>query len=719
MEFLAPWAGVTAAAIAVPTLLALYLLKLRRRPARVSTIEFWPKADDDLQANVPLRMVKPSWLLFLHLLILALLLLAIARPMVKAQTGATSRVVILMDRSASMGALDIATDSRPDSPMQSRLELAKERARALVKDLRRGVAPRQIGVVAFASEPVALSPLSGSSSAAIDAIDSVTQTDEPADLRAALALIEALASPSASEEDAPNDPLTVYIVGDGSYSGEMPGPVAGTRIVFERVGPAIVTASAPPIAPTVEAVNESAPEGEEGATEATTPTTPAPAAPASNPRLGNLGIVGFAARRDYQDPGMLRVFVEVLNATGAPATVPIALSLDGVVVDRKALAVGALDENAKPGGRASIVFERFTHNGGILVARLGVEDALPADDAASLIVAPAAKPLIALVRPDPTAEPGDQAQDVASILLTDALAEMRTRAVLEWRLSDVENLLTRAAPEDQWPELVVFDRVAPSALPPVNSLHLGAFTSSAAISLARNGDARGAEGVMLWDRDDPILRDVGLDSLRISGGATFTIAPDARGVRELARTSEGPIIIAIEQSGVRRVATAFALRDSNWPVQASFPIFLANVVESLAMRADEQAGRAFKAGQAVTVSTNGGAGRVVLRGTGPEQTDLIATMTAGERVASVGRVERVGIYKVEGDVVTNTPAIAINMLDATESAIDAPDQLAVNGRLLAGVARGTSPREIWPWLLIAATILLSIEWLVFSAKARA
>lgn len=715
MEFLAPWAGVTAAAIAVPTLLALYLLKLRRRPARVSTIEFWPKADDDLQANVPLRMVKPSWLLFLHLLILALLLLAIARPMVKAQTGATSRVVILMDRSASMGALDIATDSRPDAPMRSRLELAKERARALVKDLRRGVAPRQIGVVAFASEPVALSPLSGSSSAAIDAIDSVTQTDEPADLRAALALIEALASPSASEEDAPNDPLTVYIVGDGSYSGEMPGPVAGTRIVFERAGPAIVTATAPPIAPPVDAAPPSTPASE--------PTTPATAPPASNPRLGNLGIVGFAARRDYQDPGMLRVFVEVLNATGAPATVPIALSLDGVVVDRKALAVGALDENAKPGGRASIVFEHFTHNGGILVARLGVEDALPADDAASLIVAPAAKPLIALVRPDPAAEAGDQAQDVASILLTDALLEMRTRAVLEWRLSDVENLLTRAAPEDQWPDLVVFDRVAPSALPPVNSLHLGAFTSSATVSLARDSDARSAEGVMLWDRDDPILRDVGLDSLRISGGATFTIARDARGVRELARTSEGPIIIALEQSGVRRVATAFALRDSNWPVQASFPIFLANVVESLAMHADEQAGRAFKAGQAVTVSTNGGAGRVVLRGTGPEQTDrladLTATVAAGERVASVGRVERVGIYKVEGDVVTNTPAIAINMLDATESAIDAPDQLAVNGRLLAGVARGTSPREIWPWLLIAATILLSIEWLVFSAKARA
>lgn len=429
----------------------------------------------------------------------------------------------------------------------------------------------------------------------------------------------------------------------------------------------------------------------------------------------NLGIVGFAARRDYQDPATLRVFVEVLNATGSPATVPIALSLDGIVIDRKALAVGALDESGQMGGRASLVFERTTREGGILVARLGVEDALAADDAASLIVAPAARPLMALVRPDPTIESADQAQDVASILLADALAEMRARTVLEWRAADVEALLSRGAPAEQWPDLVVFDRVAPSALPPANSLHLGAWPNAIGIERARR--AGGTQGVMLWDRDDPILRDVGLDALRLSGGAVFEIARDARGVRELARTGDGPVIVAIEQAGVRRIATAFALRDSNWPVQASFPIFLANVVESLTMRGEEQAGRAFRTGQAVTVPTTGSAGRVLVRGAGPEQGDLVASVGAGDRVASLGRVERVGIYRVEGNAAT--PAIAVNLLDATESALGAPAELAVDGRMLPGISRGTSPREIWPWLLIAATILLSIEWLVFSAKARA
>ncbi|MFY7874007.1 MAG: dihydroxy-acid dehydratase, partial [Pirellula sp.] len=56
---------------ALPLLLALYLLKLRRRPLRVVSTLFWPRASEDAQVNVPLRWLRPSWLLLLHLLALA------------------------------------------------------------------------------------------------------------------------------------------------------------------------------------------------------------------------------------------------------------------------------------------------------------------------------------------------------------------------------------------------------------------------------------------------------------------------------------------------------------------------------------------------------------------------------------------------------------------------------------------------------------------------
>ena len=68
MIFLAPLTGLIAAAVTVPTLLTFYLLRLRRRPVRVSTTMFWLPIGEDLEANVPLRMLRASWLLLLHLL---------------------------------------------------------------------------------------------------------------------------------------------------------------------------------------------------------------------------------------------------------------------------------------------------------------------------------------------------------------------------------------------------------------------------------------------------------------------------------------------------------------------------------------------------------------------------------------------------------------------------------------------------------------------------
>src|SRR5690606_30850753 len=122
VTFLSPLPAIIAAAIAVPALLVLYFLKLRRRPLRVSSTLLWEEAVRDLQVNVPLRMLRFSWLLVLQLLILTLFLLALARPALRVQGETPPRVVLLIDRSASMSARD-GTDGR------TRLEDARAAAR--------------------------------------------------------------------------------------------------------------------------------------------------------------------------------------------------------------------------------------------------------------------------------------------------------------------------------------------------------------------------------------------------------------------------------------------------------------------------------------------------------------------------------------------------------------------------------------------------------------
>src|SRR5918999_6115673 len=91
-----------AGAIAIPALLVLYFLKLRRREVAISSTLLWRKAIQDLQVNAPFQRLRRNLLLLLQMLLLALLLLALARPVSNYRPGAGKMTVILIDRSASM-----------------------------------------------------------------------------------------------------------------------------------------------------------------------------------------------------------------------------------------------------------------------------------------------------------------------------------------------------------------------------------------------------------------------------------------------------------------------------------------------------------------------------------------------------------------------------------------------------------------------------------------
>ncbi|MBI2868222.1 MAG: VWA domain-containing protein [Chloroflexi bacterium] len=93
--------------LAAPVI-ALYLLRLRRRERRVSSTFLWRQVTRDLEANAPWQKLRPNLLLLLQLLILAALVFALARPVWLRDSRVQGDLLLVLDTSASMQAADVA-----------------------------------------------------------------------------------------------------------------------------------------------------------------------------------------------------------------------------------------------------------------------------------------------------------------------------------------------------------------------------------------------------------------------------------------------------------------------------------------------------------------------------------------------------------------------------------------------------------------------------------
>ncbi|QDU72388.1 vWA domain-containing protein [Mucisphaera calidilacus] len=269
MTLLAPLVAGLAAAVALPTLLLLYFLKLRRQRRDVASTLLWRKAVEDLQVNAPFQRLRGSWLLVLQLLLLLMLLGALARPVINAESIETGRAVILIDHSASMNAEDEGGRTRLDrarelgSDLIDRLEVENEGGRAMV--------------VHYASRARVQQTMTGQKSLLREAVGRVAPTDQPTDLAPALRLVE----PLAEQALASGTPMTVYVVTDGGSDQAQAVDrvdLHDAQVVFVSVDPE--DAGVP----------------------------------------GNLAVTAFSARRDPERPERVALFAEVSNFGDRPAS---------------------------------------------------------------------------------------------------------------------------------------------------------------------------------------------------------------------------------------------------------------------------------------------------------------------------------------------------------------------------------------------------------------
>jgi hypothetical protein len=655
VTFLAPIAGLIAAAAVLPPLLVFYMLKLRRRPVRVSSTMLWEQAAADLQANVPLKWLRPSWLLFLQLLAVGMLLAAVARPAIEGAGPISGRVLLVIDASASMA----APTGDADNP-STRLADAKARALEVVRAAERSAQEVEIGVIVMAGEACLLATPTSDRAAVRRALDSIEVAEQPADFGAALNLV---AAQTLRAEDGAAAPRTnVVLISDGALA-PAPPDAPGLRdatFQFVRVGP-------PP-----EAVRD------------------------------NLGFSTVSAVRDFDRPEIVRVFARLVSAAELPVSAPVTIRLDGRAVRAVTVPVAPAQDGFVGEGLLAAQFEDSA--GGALTLSLELADELASDDVAALRLPRAGAARVLLV-----------SEGRADPFLVRALSAAIGREIEATTLGEY----TERARNPRWPasfDLIVFLAAQPEAPPTVGTLTFAAPVPGGSIALAPVDDPTLARRLISWRRTHPLLRHVALDQLVIAPRNVLAMpdGPAAAQIESIAMINEGPVIAVTQDGSARRAVVAFAPEDSSWPVDVSFAVFIANAVSYLAPGALGAEAGAETTAEPLFIRAAPGADRITAIG----PVAIAADVPEGAATVSLGLPTRTGIYRVQG-AVADDAIVGVSLFNELESSIATRDAVELpGGASRPAVASAAGAQEIWRWFVLAGFILLTLEWLVYAWRMR-
>ena len=168
-------------ALLVP-LVAFYFLKLKRPRVELPSLVLWRQVLRDQRVNSPFQKFKPHLLLLLQILILALLVLAAMQPFLRREASRAQRLPVLLDISASMGA--VGRDGG-----DSRLDEARKRLRERIDAL---LPEQQMCLIVFGQSARRLTPFTNNRRELRAALDALTVEDVASDLEEALRMVQAL-----------------------------------------------------------------------------------------------------------------------------------------------------------------------------------------------------------------------------------------------------------------------------------------------------------------------------------------------------------------------------------------------------------------------------------------------------------------------------------------------------------------------------------------------
>ncbi|WP_406695784.1 BatA and WFA domain-containing protein [Singulisphaera sp. Ch08] len=671
-------------------IVALYFLKLRRRPVQVPSTLLWKRSIEDLHVNSLFQRLRRNLLLFLQLAAVLLAMLALTGPRIKGTSAQGQRYVLTIDNSASMS----ATDVKP-----SRLAIAKIDAKKVVASMD---SDDLAMVIAFSDGAKVISSYTGDRRLLAQRIDSIQPTESATSLREALQVAAGLANPS-RQKDVGEGVVATQLVApklkiytDGGFS-DVEGFSLG------NLEPEVIVIGPPP--PPVSAAADPK------------PSSPARTKTASD----NVAILALQSRRNDERIDTYQVFGRIHNYRGQPVeTEAQLLRHDPKKPGEKGNLIDAIALKLAPQSDQSFKFELPDTGMAELEVRLLVEDSLALDNRAFTVVGNPRKAQVLVVT-------------AGNRYLVDTL---RTPTAVE--RADV----TVVAPEETKSDaiardlrsgrydLVIYDHFRPETSPEANALYFGVLPPGPAYAKSKIQE----QPIILdWDVSHPLMQYVrDLPTVAILKAVTVEPPP---GSTNLIEGNQGPLAFVAPREGYSDAVVTFALMDgekfnTNWYRNISFPLFLFNSLQVLGNARESAGDDIHLPGRPVVLRAESSKGQIKVTSADGKKVETLSRTLQGTYVDD--QVDATGIYHARWEP-DGLLAFAVNQFDARESDLATrglvpegipPDStLAESYKIKIGynpVSGTRNPRPIrkdW-WKPIAAIALgiVLLEWYIYNRR---
>ncbi|MEN6575549.1 MAG: VWA domain-containing protein [Phycisphaerales bacterium] len=654
MEFLTPLVGLYATAVAVPLLLSLYFLKLKRHEAVVSSTLLWKRAVRDLQVNAPFQRLRRNLLLLLQLLALGAVLLALAEPVLALRRGPGRRYVLLIDRSASMNATDV---------VPTRLDAAKKQAKAFVESMRTGSVfswrdqSDHAMVIAFDQRAGVACSFTSDKRQLMARIDAIAPGDGVSRLSEAVTVARAFAQSSGGEAAGKSSEESALLVlfSDGRID-DLEGIVVGAdELVFHRIG-------------------ESA---------------------------DNVGLTAMNARRSYEQPQEVEVFASLANFGTDPVTRDVQLTIGGNVhairsVTIPGCEVQAGDEAFRP-GEATVNFALSHSEAGVLEVRQLGADALACDDAAWSILDPPRRLSILLVTQ------GNRVLESALKACPIARLDPCTPAGF-----DALDPVAFAARQQY--DVVVLDNHVPAHLPQCRYLVFGA--PPAGIDVNSPAEVEN-QLIVDWRAQHPVLQYVNMTNLFAVRSHQLLLPRDAE---VLAEFNGSPALALLRRHGSTYLIAGFDILQSNWPFEPGFVLFCYNALSFLGAQVGDERRHELAVGEPITVENVSGEAVFVVACPDGSEVEVKPDPSGTVRFPGTYRVG-VYTARTPGEpprfYAVNLLEPGESRIEPKDKIELAGMAISAQGQ---EVQRANVP--LWPLLALAALVFVCIEWLAYNLKSR-